>query len=349
MAKRNDPTAPSGILVVDKPAGMTSHDVVARIRRLARTRKVGHAGTLDPMATGVLIIGLGKATRLLTWITGNDKAYDATVRFGATTTTEDFEGTLTSTPGCTSLTAAQVEAAMAPLRGDLMQVPSSVSAIKIDGKRAHALVREGVEVEIPARPVTIHKLTLVGKPTPGRLVREGQASDTPTQAGSPDALEDGSVEGLPVVDVPIHAEVSSGTYIRALGRDLGEALGCGAHLTALRRTRVGAFPVTEAHPLAELERIAAKHADTGSEDRPPLPITDLNTAVLAMFPHIQLDERETQLFSHGQAPMRPSEEVETLREHAGEGPIGVLASDGRTVMGLVRVQGTKIVTVLVFA
>lgn len=349
MAKKNDPTAPSGILVVDKPAGMTSHDVVARIRRLARTRKVGHAGTLDPMATGVLIIGLGKATRLLTWIAGNDKAYNATVRFGATTTTEDFEGTLTSTLGCASLAAVQVEAAMVPLRGDIMQVPSSVSAIKIDGKRAHALVREGVEVEIPARPVTIHELTLLGEPTPGRLVVEEQGSEAPnTEAPAEEARNEASVD-IPVMDMPIHAEVSSGTYIRALGRDLGEALGCGAHLTALRRTRVGAFPVAQAHPLAELERIAAEHAETGSEDRPPLPITDLNTAVLAMFPHIQLDERETELFSHGQAPRRPRAEVEALREQAGEDPIGVLAADGQSVMGLVRVQGTKIVTVLVFA
>lgn len=350
MAKKNDPTAPSGILVVDKPAGMTSHDVVARIRRLARTRKVGHAGTLDPMATGVLIIGLGKATRLLRWITGHSKAYDATVRFGATTTTEDFEGQFTAALGCDSLTTAQIEAAMAPLRGDIMQVPSSVSAIKIDGKRAHALVREGVDVQIPPRPVTIHELTLTSEPRPGGLVvpQSEEVGSAEAPVASPGAQ-------VSVIDADIHAEVSSGTYIRALGRDLGESLGCGAHLTALRRTRVGAFTLADSHPLAELEHIAAEHEETAPRDedgktpRPALPITSLNDAVLAMFPRLDLTDRETELFSHGQAPSRSGEEVATLAQTAGEEPIAAVAADGQTVMGLLRVQGTKLVTVLVFA
>lgn len=357
MAKKNDPTAPSGILVVDKPAGMTSHDVVARIRRLARTRKVGHAGTLDPMATGVLIIGLGKATRLLTWITGHSKAYDATVRFGVRTATEDFEGEITAATGCDMLTTGQIEAAMAPLRGDIMQVPSAVSAIKIDGKRAHALVREGADVQIPARPVTIYELTLSGEPASTRCVIPLPAFEQKTDnAHVETAVIPPSLRmEVPVVDAQIHAEVSSGTYIRALGRDLGDALGCGAHLTALRRTRVGAFTLADAHPLAELERIAAEYEETiprdeeGRTSRPNLPITPLNDAVLAMFPRLDLDDRETKLFSHGQAPSRPREEVAHLAQTAGEEPIAAVSADGQTVMGLLRVQGTKLVTVLVFA
>lgn len=344
MARKNDPTAPSGILIVDKPAGMTSHDVVSKIRRLARTRKVGHAGTLDPMATGVLVIGLGKATRLLTWITGNDKAYDATVRFGATTTTEDFEGDLTSAKGCTSLTEDALENAMRPLRGDIMQVPSSVSAIKIDGKRAHALVREGIEVEIPARPVTILALERSGD------IRHASLPIDEATAASLEAPAD-----LAVCDVDVHAEVSSGTYIRALARDMGESLGSGAHLTTLRRTRVGAFPLSVAHPLAHLEELVARHEETAPRDeegrtpRPELPITSVDDAVATMFTTITLDEKETKLFSNGQAPRRSSEEVTRLKEQAGEDPIGVIGFDGHTAMGLIRVQGNKLVTVLVFA
>lgn len=344
MARKNDPTAPSGILIIDKPAGMTSHDVVAKIRRLARTRKVGHAGTLDPMATGVLVIGLGKATRLLTWITGNDKAYDATVRFGATTTTEDFEGELTRAKGCTSLSEEALEEAMAPLRGDIMQVPSSVSAIKIDGKRAHALVREGVEVDIPARPVTILGL---------ERTSDIRLSTMPIDEETAASL--GVLADLPVCEVDVHVEVSSGTYIRALARDMGEALGVGAHLRALRRTRVGAFPLSAAHPLSDLEELAARHEETAPRDeegrtpRPHLPITSVDDAVAAMFHTITLNDTETLHFSNGQAPRRDAQEIAQLKAAAGVDPIGVIAADGTTAMGLIRVEGNKLVTVLVFA
>lgn len=343
MARKNDPTAPSGILIIDKPTGMTSHDVVAKIRRLARTRKVGHAGTLDPMATGVLVIGLGKATRLLTWITGNDKAYDATVRFGATTTTEDFEGTLTSAKGCVNLTEDSLEEAMIPLRGDILQVPSSVSAIKIDGKRAHALVRAGIEVDIPARPVTVLALE-----------RTSAIRSTTQHLDEDTAATLGVSSSLAVCDVDVHAEVSSGTYIRALARDMGEALGVGAHLRALRRTRVGAFSLSAARPLADLEELVADHEEIAPRDaqgrtpRPELPIMCIDNAVSTMFHTITLDEKETTHFSHGQAPHRSAQEIAELKSTVGSDPIGVLAADGMSAMGLIRVQDNKLVTVLVF-
>lgn len=333
MARKADPTAPSGILIIDKPAGMTSHDVVARVRRLARTRKVGHAGTLDPMATGVLILGLGKATRLLTWITGETKAYLATMRLGATTATEDAEGDITSARGCAALSDAELEAALAPLRGDIMQVPSSVSAIKVDGKRAHALVREGVEVELPARPVHI-----------GCLASSGEPRQTTMTINEADAARD-----IPVVDCDLVVDCSSGTYVRALARDIGEHLGVGAHLTALRRIRVGAFALDEAHPLADLEEIARSHEESGATDRPPLPIMPLNDAVRAMFPELVLNERETELFAHGQAPRRQGGELEALREQAGAEPIAVIAADGVTVMGLAHIVNDAVKTILVFS
>jgi tRNA pseudouridine55 synthase len=211
----------SGVIVVDKPQGITSHGVVARVRRLAGTRKVGHAGTLDPMATGVLVLGVGRATRLLGHMTLHDKRYIATVRLGQETVTEDAEGTITATHGADGVSEDAVRTAASAFLGEIDQVPSSVSAIKVDGVRSYKRVRSGEEVDLPARRVTITRLD-VGAVTPG-------------VAG----------DGTPVLDVDLDVECSSGTYIRALARDLGRGLGVGGHLAALRRTRVGPFTVEE--------------------------------------------------------------------------------------------------------
>jgi tRNA pseudouridine55 synthase len=212
-----------GIVVVDKPAGLTSHTVVARIRRLAGTRKVGHAGTLDPMATGVLVVGLNRATRLLGHLQLADKSYDATVRLGATTTTDDAEGEVTSTAPVDGITAEAIAAAVERFRGEISQVPSTVSAIKVDGRRAYERVRAGEEVALKARAVTVSRYDIL------------------------DVRPDG--DGI---SVDISVDCSSGTYIRALARDLGAALGVGGHLTALRRTRVGSFDLGAARTLEAL-------------------------------------------------------------------------------------------------
>jgi tRNA pseudouridine55 synthase len=215
--------APAGLVVVDKPAGMTSHDVVARVRRLAGTRKVGHAGTLDPMATGVLVVGVNRATRLLGHLTLTEKAYDATVRLGASTSTDDAEGETLTTASVQHVTEDDVRSAAGAFVGDLEQKPSAVSAIKVDGKRAYARVRDGEDVDLPARPVTVHELLVT------------------------DVREDGAW-----LDVDVSVRCSSGTYIRAIARDLGAALGVGGHLTMLRRTAVGPFTLAEAHGLDDL-------------------------------------------------------------------------------------------------
>jgi tRNA pseudouridine55 synthase len=224
-----EPSGPiSGLAILDKPAGWTSHQVVGRVRRLAGTRKVGHAGTLDPMATGVLVVGIEKATRLLGYLTLSDKVYEATIRLGIGTITDDAEGEVVTTAGAPDLGEADIEAAMARLRGDIHQVPAAVSAIKINGVRSYRRVRAGQPVELSERPVTIRKFELLGR-------RE---------------LE---VEGVGCVDLRVIVECSSGTYIRALARDLGAALGVGGHLAALRRTRVGTFTLGQAQTLGEAE------------------------------------------------------------------------------------------------
>jgi tRNA pseudouridine55 synthase len=224
-------SGPNGILLVDKPADWTSHDVVARVRRLAGTRKVGHAGTLDPMATGMLVLGLGPSTRLLTYIVGSDKEYLATIRLGASTTTDDAEGEnlgWASADRVLAITPQRLADAVAHLTGDLDQVPSSVSAIKVDGRRAYARVRAGEQVELKPRRVTVSAFDVLD-------TREAAVGDAR------------------VLDVDVRVVCSSGTYIRALARDLGVALLAGGHLTALRRTRVGPFPVADARPLADLD------------------------------------------------------------------------------------------------
>ena len=239
----------SGLVVVDKPGGMTSHDVVSRVRRLAGTRKVGHAGTLDPMATGVLVLGVNRATRLLGHLMLTEKGYDATIRLGVATTTDDAEGEVTATVSAAGLEEAVVRAAAAEFVGDLLQVPTAVSAIKVDGKRAYQRVRDGEEVELQARPVTVHDLSVHGVRTVGEAV-----------------------------DVDVSVRCSSGTYIRAIARDLGARLGVGGHLTALRRTAVGPYDLASARTLDELGDAFAL-----------MPIAD---AARAAFPTRELDDAQ---------------------------------------------------------
>lgn len=214
----------SGLVIVDKPQGLTSHGVVARVRRMAGTRKVGHAGTLDPMATGVLVVGVNRATRLLGHLMLTEKGYDATIRLGVATTTDDAEGEVTAQTSAADVTEAAVHTALSAFVGQIEQVPTAVSAIKVDGKRAYQRVRDGEEVELKARPVTIHELSVHA------FRREGE-----------------------FLDVDVTVRCSSGTYIRAIARDLGLALGVGGHLTALRRTAVGEFGLDVARTIEQLD------------------------------------------------------------------------------------------------
>ena len=267
-----------GLLLVDKPAGWTSHDVVARTRRLAGTRRVGHAGTLDPMATGLLVLGINRATKLLTFLVGCDKTYTATIRLGQTTVTDDAEGDVTASADATGLSEATIRTAIAGLTGDIEQVPSSVSAIKVDGKRAYAKVRGGDEVKLKARPVTVSTFDL-------------RSIEARPEVG-PGAL-----------DLEVEVEVSSGTYVRALARDLGAALGVGGHLTALRRTRVGRYRVDDVPTLEELtSRVEA------GDSLPVLPMAD---AARAQFAVRELDEAQARTLRYGQklAPGGPTEAV----------------------------------------
>ncbi|WP_159718295.1 tRNA pseudouridine(55) synthase TruB [Actinomyces marmotae] len=281
-------TADDGLLLIDKPAGVTSHDVVAAARRMGATRKVGHAGTLDPMATGLLILGVGRATRFLTHLVGADKTYEATVRLGQETLTEDAEGEPTAWRGCPAPADearradlnGRLDAALAGLTGPIMQVPSAVSAIKVNGVRSYKRVRDGEEVALAARPVTIHAITPLGALRPGAV--EGPAG-----------------QEVPIVDLDLRVACSSGTYVRALARDLGEALGCGAHLTALRRTRVGPFDVAEA---LCLDRASAQ-VEAGAGDDPPSGLRTLPLAEAGRrcFPAVDLSRDEARALRHGQA------------------------------------------------
>ncbi|VXB30022.1 tRNA pseudouridine(55) synthase TruB [Aeromicrobium sp. 9AM] len=239
----------SGLVVVDKPAGWTSHDVVGRMRRIAGTKKVGHSGTLDPMATGVLVLGINRATRLLGHLTLVDKEYVATIRLGQATVTDDAEGEITSSAPASHIDEAAVRAVLPAYTGDIQQVPSSVSAIKVDGVRSYARVRGGDEVKLAARPVTVSVFEL------GELRVDGD-----------------------VVDLDVRVVCSSGTYIRALARDVGADLGVGGHLTMLRRTRVGAFALDQAHTLEELEQ--------------DLVVAGLDDVARASFQSYDLQERE---------------------------------------------------------
>jgi tRNA pseudouridine55 synthase len=211
---------PTGMLVVDKPAGMTSHDVVAVVRKRAGTRRVGHAGTLDPAATGVLVLGLGRGTRLLHYLVGSDKQYQATIRLGVATSTDDADGEVLLQADASGVDRPSIRSAMATLTGTIEQVPSQVSAVKVAGRSAHALVRAGEQVQLAPRAVAVHAFDLVD------VRHAGEA-----------------------LDLDVAVSCSSGTYVRALARDLGAALRVGGHVRTLRRTRVGPFSLADAHRL----------------------------------------------------------------------------------------------------
>jgi tRNA pseudouridine55 synthase len=273
------PVPEAGLVIVDKPAGMTSHDVVGRCRRLFGTRKVGHAGTLDPMATGVLVVGIERATKILGLLTATDKSYSATIRLGQTTTTEDAEGEVLQTVSAAHVTDEQLESAVAALRGDIAQVPSAVSAIKVGGQRAYKLAREGQTVELAARPVRIDRFDV----TAVRRVDD-------------------------FADVDVEVDCSSGTYIRALARDVGATLGVGGHLTALRRTKVGRYGLGEARTLDDL----AEHARLSYS---------LDEACLIGFPRRDLTDAETEDTRHGRA----------LKPAGIDGVYAATAPDGRVI------------------
>ncbi len=257
-------TTASGLVVVDKPTGVTSHDVVSRVRRLAGTRKVGHAGTLDPMATGVLLLGLNRATRLLGHLMLTEKAYDATIRLGIATTTDDAEGEVTSIAATDGVDEPTIRAALAEFTGAFEQVPTSVSAVKVGGKRAYQRVREGEQVELAPRPVTVHEL----------VVHDVSPSTSEGDSGS-------------TTDVRVSLRCSSGTYVRAIARDLGARLGVGGHLTALRRTAVGAFEIDRARTLEQL-----------ADDLALVPIAEV---ARMCFPGRDLDVADASHVRHGRA------------------------------------------------
>jgi tRNA pseudouridine55 synthase len=287
--------AADGLVVVDKPAGLTSHDVVARTRRLAATRRVGHAGTLDPMATGVLVLGIGKATRLLGHLALTDKVYEATIRLGVATVTDDAEGEPVSVTPAGHVDDDSIGVAIAALTGDIAQVPSSVSAIKVNGERAYKRVRDGDTVELAARPVTVSAFD----------VRETRRT-------------------ADVVDLDVTIECSTGTYVRALARDLGAALGVGGHLTALRRTRVGPYELADAHTLEALEK--------------SFEVLAISDAVRAVFPVREVDADQARVVSHG-GPLPTAGQV--------DGPVAVLGPDG-TFLALVEERDGLARTIAVF-
>jgi tRNA pseudouridine55 synthase len=289
-----------GLVVVDKPAGLTSHDVVSRVRRLAGTRKVGHAGTLDPMATGVLVLGVERATRLLTYLVGVEKSYDATVRLGVTTVTDDAEGDVLRRVDAGGVAAASIAAGVRQLTGTFPQVPSVVSAVKVDGRRAYARVRAGEDVVLAARTVTVSRFEV-------HQVRRTVA------------------DGLPAVDLDVSVDCSSGTYVRALARDLGAGLGVGGHLTALRRTRVGPYGLGLARTL---DALGAQFTMLGMAD-----------AARAAFPARELDAEEARLLGHGQR---------LAAVGLGSAPVAAFAPDG-TLVAILLESGASARPLLVLA
>lgn len=308
-------TAPNGIVIVDKPGGMTSHDVVARIRRLAGTRRVGHAGTLDPMATGVLIVGVEKATRLLGYLSLTEKEYAATIRLGQSTTTDDAEGEPSGGAPATGIARDAIDAEIAKLTGDIWQVPPGVSAIKVGGQRAYKLTRAGATPELAARPVTVYEFTVADVRPAGDWL-----------------------------DLDATIRCSSGTYIRALARDLGGALGTGGHLTALRRTSVGPYTIAQARTLDFLtERLV---------------VTPLAEAAAAAFRRVDLTEEDSRRLAHGARLPLPS----TLAPPAASGPstgqprapagpetpLAAFAPDG-TLVALVTPESGRLRSLAVFA
>jgi len=290
--------AVAGLLLVDKPAGITSHDVVARVRKLAGTRKVGHAGTLDPMATGLLVLGIESGTKLLTFVVGNDKNYLATIRLGQNTTTDDAEGEVLETRDASQLNIEQIEVQIAKLTGDIMQRPSSVSAIKVDGERAYARVRAGESVELPQRPVRVASFEIVSP-----IRRTGQ-----------------------FIDLDVEVSCSSGTYIRALARDLGEALGVGGHLTALRRTRIGGFKVADA---IDIENAPAE-----------LPILPNAGAAELILPIIKIDVVQTLELRQGKRPQFEIEAQSAAIDGAGK-LVAIVEPFGKQIKSLVVFNETS--------
>ena len=290
----SDVLADSGLVVVDKPLGLSSHDVVSRLRRAFNTRKVGHAGTLDPLATGVLVAGIGRGTKFLAWMVAATKAYTATIRLGASTSTDDTEGAVIWGAAAHELADAAVADAVASLTGDILQRPASVSAIKIDGKRAYDRVRGGEEVELPARPVTVSRFDIL------------------------DSRRDGEFLDLDVV-----VECSSGTYIRALARDLGEALGVGGHLTALRRTEVGPFTLEDARTLEQLA------------EEPTFSLS-LDEALTRCYPVLDITDAEATNLALGK----------WLEPRGLKGIHAAVAPDGRSI-ALVKEQGKRLASVFV--
>jgi tRNA pseudouridine55 synthase len=276
----------NGLVIVDKPAGWTSHDVVAKLRRLAGTRKVGHAGTLDPMATGVLIIGVDKATRLLGHLALTEKSYDAVIRLGQRTNTDDAEGETTATASAAGVTEEDLRTAVAVLTGPIEQIPPQVSAIKVDGRRAYKRVRDGEEVALKARQVTVYDFAI----------------------GDLHYTDD-------LLDVSATVTCSSGTYIRALARDLGAGLGVGGHLCRLRRTRVGPYDLSQARTIEQL-----------TEELTVLPLAD---AVAAAFPRLDVSAEEAFKIAHG---------GRLGATGLGPGPIGVFGPDG-TLLALMEEHG----------
>ncbi len=292
---------PVGLVVVDKSGGMTSHDVVSRVRRIAHTRRVGHGGTLDPMATGVLILGVGRATRLLTYVIGAHKRYLGTIRLGQSTITDDAEGDIVSTTSAASVSDDAIRTGLLAQTGEISQVPSAVSAIKVDGKRAYKMVRDGEAPELASRRVTVSRLDVLA-------IRR---SDD-------------------FVDVDVDVVCSSGTYIRAIARDLGAALGVGGHLTALRRTAVGGFTIDAAVTLEDL----AERADAGGD---PLSMT-LDEAAARFFTRRDATEDEAAVLSHG----GPLAAIDV------PGPYAVFAPAGH-VIAIVNEQDGKAKAEVVFA
>jgi tRNA pseudouridine55 synthase len=295
-------TTPDGLVIVDKPSGFTSHDVVAKMRGIARTRRVGHAGTLDPMATGVLVLGVEKATKLLGHLALTEKEYLGTIRLGQNTVTDDAEGEITSSTDASKVTRDAVDAGIAGLTGDILQVPSKVSAIKINGVRSYKRAREGEDFDIPARPVTVSSFTVYD-------VRDAVAED-----------------GTPVLDLVVSVVCSSGTYIRALARDLGAALGVGGHLTALRRTRVGPYKLESARTLDQLQ-----------EELTVIPIAEAADAAFARW---DVDSKRARLLTNGVRLEMPD-------EYAGAGPVAVFDPEGR-FLALVEEHKGKAKSLAVF-
>lgn len=298
----------SGLVIVDKPAGWTSHDVVARIRKLAGTRRVGHAGTLDPMATGVLVVGVEKATRLLGYLALTEKEYTGTIRLGQTTDTDDADGTLIGCVPAVKIDDAGLLLAVAGLTGEISQIPPGVSAIKVGGKRSYRLARAGRAPELTARTVTVSRFDVLAVRPDGELL-----------------------------DVDVSVTCSSGTYIRALARDLGAALGVGGHLTVLRRTRVGPYLVSQARTLDELARSVA--GARPGDDAAGLDVTGLAEAAAAAFPRRELSAAEARAVGHG---------ARLNATGTGAAPVAAFGPDG-SLIALLTDDGDQARSLAVFS